>query len=146
MEPILTWAAIGVILLAIEMATGTFYLLWFGISALCVPLVMWLFPNISAAVQYITFAILSLSSLGIWRFNYKKNSTNSRIGQSQGEEIGRVGTVIKTASPKQNGKIRFAQGLMGSREWTAIADETIEAGTDANVIAVIGNALKISKK
>jgi membrane protein implicated in regulation of membrane protease activity len=145
MEPIWIWAAIGIILLAFEMATGTFYLLWFGISALCITFAMWLFPNMSAAMQYITFAILSLSSLALWRFNYKKNSINSPVGQSQGTEIGRVGTVIKTASPKQNGKIQFTQGLMGSREWTAIADETIEAGTEATVIAVIGNALKISK-
>jgi len=35
---------------------------------------------------------------------------------------------------------------MGSREWTAIADETIESGSDASVVAVVGNALKISKK
>jgi hypothetical protein len=35
---------------------------------------------------------------------------------------------------------------MGSREWVAIADETIEAGSDACVVAVVGNALKISKK
>ena len=145
MEAIWIWAALGIILLTVEMATGTFFLLWFGISALCVTLAMWLFPNMSAAFQYITFAILSLSSLAIWRLNYKKKSNNTRVGQSQGEEIGRIGTVTKTASPRQNGKIQFTQGLMGSREWTAIADETIEDGAEARVVAVIGNALKISK-
>jgi len=146
MDPMWMWAAIGIILLAVEMATGTFYVLWFGVAALCVAVVMWLFPNTSEAIQYAAFAALSLSSLGIWRINYKKTSTSTRVGQSQGDEIGRVGTVIETASLKQNGKIRFAQGLMGSREWTAIADETIESGSDASVVAVVGNALKISKK
>jgi hypothetical protein len=53
---------------------------------------------------------------------------------------------LETVSIKQNGKIRFAQGLMGSREWAAISDETIEAGSDARVAAIVGNALKISKK
>lgn len=146
MDPMWMWAAIGIILLAVEMATGTFYVLWFGVAALCVAVIMWLFPNTSEAIQYSAFAALSLSSLAIWRINYKKTSTSTRVGQSQGEEIGRVGTVIETASLKQNGKIRFAQGLMGSREWTAIADETIESGSDASVVAVVGNALKISKK
>jgi membrane protein implicated in regulation of membrane protease activity len=146
MEPMWMWAAIGIILLAVEMATGTFYVLWFGVAALCVAVVMWLLPNTSDAIQYAAFAALSLSSLAIWRINYKKTSTSTRVGQSQGEEVGRVGTVIETASLKQNGKIRFAQGLMGSREWTAIADETIESGSDASVVAVVGNALKISKK
>jgi membrane protein implicated in regulation of membrane protease activity len=145
MDPMWMWAAIGIILLAVEMATGTFYVLWFGVAALCVAIVLWLLPNTSEAVQYVAFAVLSLSSLAIWRINYKKNSTSTRVGQSQGEEIGRIGTVIETVSLKQNGKIRFAQGLMGSREWAAIADETIESGSDARVVAVVGNALKISK-
>lgn len=139
------WGAVGLVLLAIEMATGTFYVFWFGIAALCVAVATWLFPNIQQAIQYAMFAVLSLGSLAIWKFNYKKTETHSRVGQAQGEEIGRIGTVIESVSLKQNGKIRFAQGVMGSREWTAISDETIEAGSDAAIVAVVGNALKISK-
>lgn len=140
------WGAVGLVLLAIEMATGTFYVFWFGIAALCVALATWLFPNIQQAIQYAMFAVLSLGSLAIWKFNYKKTETHSRVGQAQDEEIGRIGTVIESVSLKQNGKIRFAQGVMGSREWTAISDETIEAGSDAAIVAVVGNALKISKR
>lgn len=140
------WGAVGLVLLAIEMATGTFYVFWFGIAALCVAVATWLFPNIQQAIQYAMFAVLSLGSLAIWKFNYKKTETHSRVGQAQGEEIGRIGTVIESVSLKQNGKIRFAQGVMGSREWTAISDETIEAGSDAAIVAVVGNALKISKR
>lgn len=140
------WGAVGLVLLAIEMATGTFYVFWFGIAALCVAVATWLFPNIQQAIQYAMFAVLSLGSLAIWKFNYKKTETHSRVGQAQGEEIGRIGTVVESVSLKQNGKIRFAQGVMGSREWTAISDETIEAGSDAAIVAVVGNALKISKR
>jgi membrane protein implicated in regulation of membrane protease activity len=89
------------------------------------------------------FAALSLISLSIWRVYYKKNDTHSRIGQAQGEEIGRIGIVIAACGPNQNGKIRFAQGLMGAREWTAVANETIKEQTEAEVIAVEGNALRI---
>ena len=146
MEPMWMWAALGVILLAVEMATGTFYVLWFGVAAVCVAFTLWLFPSMSVASQFAIFAVLSLGSLSIWKMYYKQNSTDSRVGQSQGDEIGRVGTVIEAVSLKQNGKIRFAQGLMGSREWAAISDETIEVDSDAKVIAVVGNALKISKQ
>ena len=139
------WGAIGLILLAVEMATGTFYVLWFGVSALSVAIAIWIFPDIPRAMQFAMFATLSISSLAIWKLNYKKHETHSRVGQAQGEEIGRIGTIIETCSPAQNGKIRFMQGLMGSREWTAISDETIEAGSDATVVAVEGNALRVSK-
>ena len=137
------WAALGLVLLAVEMATGTFYLLWFGVSALSVAIAMWMFPNIPQAMQFAMFAALSISSLAIWKLNYKKHETHSRVGQAQGEEIGRIGTVIETCSVNQNGKIRFTQGLMGAREWVTISHQPIAAGTEARVVAVEGNALRI---
>ena len=137
------WGAIGLILLAAEMATGTVYLLWFGISALSVAIAVWMFPNIALALQFVMFAALSISSLAIWKLNYKKTETHSRVGQAQGEEIGRVGEVTKACGPNQTGTISFTQGLMGSREWPAIANESIEAGSDAAVVAVEGNTLRV---
>lgn len=137
------WGAIGLILLAIEMATGTFYILWFGVSALCVAVAMWILPTIEVALQFVMFAALSISSLAIWKLNYKKTETHSRVGQAQGEEIGRVGLVTKTCSPTQNGEIQFTQGLMGARTWTAVSNVTIAKGSEARVVAVEGNALRI---
>jgi hypothetical protein len=137
------WGAIGLILLATEMATGTVYLLWFGISALSVAIATWMFPNLALPLQFVMFAALSISSLAIWKLNYKKTETHSRVGQAQGEEIGRVGEVTKTCGPNQTGTITFTQGLMGSRVWPAIANENIEAGSNAAVVAVEGNMLRI---
>lgn len=137
------WGAIGLILLATEMATGTVYLLWFGISALSVSIAMWMFPNLALALQFVMFAALSISSLAIWKLNYKKTETHSKVGQAQGEEIGRVGELTKACGPNQTGSIRFTQGLMGSREWPAIANESIEAGSSAAVVAVEGNTLRV---
>ncbi len=144
-EAMWVWGAIGLILLGVEIATGTFYVLWFGVAALCVALTMWLLPSMPHGLQFAMFAALSLGSLAIWRLNYKKIETHSRVGQAQGEEIGRIGTVIETCSRNHIGKIRFTQGVMGSREWAAVCDETIEAGSNATIVAVEGNALRISK-
>lgn len=137
------WSALGLVMLAVEMATGTFYMLWFGISALSLAIAMWMFPNISQAMQLAMFAALSISSLAIWKLNYKKTETHSRVGQAQGEEIGRVSIVLAACNANQNGTIRFTQGLMGSREWPAISKETIAEGVEARVLAVEGNALRI---
>ncbi len=145
-EAMWVWGALGLILLAIEMATGTFYVLWFGVAALCASVATWIFPELSHALQFTIFAVLSLGSLAIWRRYYKKTEIHYRVGQAQGEEIGRIGTVVKATSATHSGTIRFAQGLMGSREWVALSDELIEAGSDATVVAVEGNTLRISKK
>lgn len=142
-DAIWVWGALGLILLSVEIAIGTFDILWFGVAALCVAITVWLFPNMPQSIQFIMFAIISLSSLAVWRLYYKKNETHSRVGQAQGQEIGRVGTVIETCGPNQNGKIRFVQGLMGAREWSAVSNELINTGTEAEVVAVEGNALRI---
>lgn len=140
------WAVLGIVLLAVEIiVAGTLYALWFGIASFCVAGLLWLFPDTSYAIQFLVFAILSLSSLAIWRRFYKKNETHYRVGQAQGEEIGRVGEVVEATGPTQNGSIRFAQGLMGSREWVALSDEPIAVGSHASVVAVEGNTLRVSK-
>jgi membrane protein implicated in regulation of membrane protease activity len=142
-DAIWVWGAFGLILLSLELAIGTLEIFWFGLAAICVAIAMWLFPNMPQAAQFIMFALISLSALTIWRLYYKKNETHSRVGQSQGQEIGRVGTVIAACGPNQSGKIRFVQGLMGDREWSAVSNEMINEGTEAEVVAVEGNALRI---
>jgi hypothetical protein len=146
MQTMWIWCAIGLILLAAEMATGTFYVLWFGVAALIMTLISWLMPALDISLQLVLFAALSVGSIFIWRTYYKKNETHTRIGQSQGEEIGRMGIVTEAISASQNGRIQFAQGLMGSREWTAIANENIAIGTQAVVVAVEGNALRVKRQ
>lgn len=145
LEPIWAWGILGLILLAIEMATGTFYILWFAVAALMMTVAIALFPTMPVAIQLFMFAILSLGSLAIWKLTYKKTPP-LRVGQSHGDEIGRVGTITEAVSARQTGKITFAQGVMGSREWTVIADENIEAGADATIIAIEGNALRVQRK
>ncbi|MEQ1488269.1 MAG: NfeD family protein [Methylotenera sp.] len=142
-ETMWLWGVLGLVLLAAEMATGTFYVLWFGVAALIIAVLTWLMPSMSVAVQLFLFSILSIGSLFVWRSYYKKTETHSRVGQAQGEEIGRVGTIIEPVSAMQNGRIQFTQGVMGSREWVAVADEAIEAGKQAVVIAVEGNSLRV---
>jgi len=134
-EPVWLWAILGIVLLSVEMAVGTFDIFWFGVSALCVAIAMWLFPSMAVAAQFSMFAALSFASLAIWRSHYKKNEKHHRVGQSQGQEM--------ACGPTQRGKIQFTQGLMGAREWTAISNEAISEGAQAKVVAVEGNALRV---
>ncbi|MCB5190089.1 NfeD family protein [Methylobacillus arboreus] len=146
LEPLWIWGILGLILIALEMLSGTLYILWFGIAALGLSLLTYLFPALATAWQLLIFAALSLGSLAIWKQFYRRERDDSNIGQSRGEEIGRTGTITETVSPKQNGRIAFAQGVLGSREWVAIANEEIETGAEAVITAVEGNRLRVSRK
>lgn len=139
------WGALGLLLIAIEISTSTFYALWFGIAAFILAVLTWALPNTPIAIQLGLFAILSFSAVMIWKLNFKHNDKASRIGQSKGDEIGRIGTIIAPCSATQNGRIQFTQGVMGSREWLAFSDENLEVGSFARVVSVEGNALRVVK-
>lgn len=139
------WGILGLALLGFEMLTGTMYVLWFGISAILLAILTWLAPAMPIALQLFLFAGLSIGALVIWRRNYRKNSTDLHIGQSQGDEIGRIGTIIEPVSARQPGRIQFAQGIMGSREWAAVSNENIESGAEAVIVAIEGNSLRVKR-
>jgi membrane protein implicated in regulation of membrane protease activity len=139
------WGIVGLVLLGAEMLIGTMDALWFGIAAVVLALLTWLFPEMPWTLQLFLFSALSLGALFLWRRHDKKTSTDLHIGQSQGDEIGRVGTITEPVSPRQNGRIQFAQGVMGSREWAAVASEEIETGAEAVIVAIEGNSLRVKR-
>jgi len=139
------WGILGLALLGFEMLTGTMYVLWFGVAAILLAILTWLAPAMPIALQLFLFAGLSIGALVIWRRNYKKHSTDLHIGQSQGDEIGRIGTIVEPVSARQPGRIQFAQGVMGSREWAAVSNENIESGAEAIIVAIEGNSLRVKR-
>lgn len=145
-QAVWAWAILGLVLLSVEMLSGTFYILWFGVAALCVALMLFVFPGMPLAGQLFAFALLSVLSLAIWRRNYAPKQPALRVGQAQDDTIGKVGRLTVAVSPEQNGTIAFTVPVMGSREWAAISDESIEAGEQAEVVAVVGNYLRVRRK
>lgn len=145
LQPLWMWAILGLALLSIELLTGTFYILWFGISALCVALMLGLFPGASLSLQLLAFSVMSLSTLAVWRHKYRTQPSGSRIGQSSDDSIGKVGRITVEVSRSQNGTITFTVPVMSSREWTAISEETITAGEEAEVVSIEGNYLRVKR-
>jgi len=143
LEPVWGWAILGMILLGVEMLSSTFYILWFGIAALCVALVLFAFPATSFALQLLIFSMLSLVSLGIWKLKYQREALSLRVGQSHGEAIGETGQITETVSAQQLGRITFTLPVMGSRDWVIVSDDTIEAGSGAEIVGIEGNYLRV---
>ena len=144
-QPLWVWAILGLILLGVEMLSGTFYLLWFGIAALCVALLLALWPGAPVPLQLFAFSVLALAALAVWKLKYRSRTADLRVGQSRGEAIGESGIMRSTVSPQQLGKIAFTLPVMGSREWAAISDEQIEAGETAVVTGIEGNYLRVTR-
>jgi len=144
-QPIWIWAILGLVLLSIELLTGTFYILWFGISALIVALVLAIYPDASHSAQLLIFSVMSLSTLAVWRHRYKTQQPGSRIGQSSDDTIGKTGLITTEVSRTHNGTISFTVPVMSSREWTVISEETIASGEEAEVVSIEGNYLRVKR-
>lgn len=146
LEPMWLWGILGLVLVAAEMATGTFYILWFGVAALTVSGLLLFFPALHGDMQLLVFAALALGSLALWKFFYKKSATNDlRVGQSQGDEIGRIGTISAATNRHRNGRIQFVQGVMGSKDWSAASHDDLKVGDEAEITAIIGNTLQVQR-
>jgi inner membrane protein len=137
------WCGLGLVLLCMEMLLGTLYLLWLGIAALVMAMLCAFFSEMPLALQALNYAVLSALALAVMR-KLEKRKPVLRVGQAQGEEIGREGIVIVAISPLQPGKIRFSQGVLGSREWVAYANIDIAEQQAAKVVAVEGNSLRVA--
>jgi inner membrane protein len=145
LQPLWIWAILGLVLLGMEMLSATFYILWFGVAALCVALMLYLYPAAPIALQLLVFALMSLVSLALWRWKYKSRTPVLRVGQSRDDSIGKTGRMIAAVSPEQNGRIAFTVPVMSSREWAAVSDEPIAAGELAEVIGIEGNYLRVRR-
>lgn len=137
------WCGLGLLLVCSEMLLGTLYLLWLGLAALAMAALTLFWPEMSLALQAMNYAVLAVLALVIMR-KLEKRKPDLRVGQAQGEEIGCEGVVTEAISPMQPGKIRFTQGVLGSREWVAYADTTIAVQQAAMIVAVEGNSLRVA--
>lgn len=142
-ETIWIWAILSAVLLAIELLSGTFYLLWFGIGAGLVALTLWLAPNTSLALQLALFTLSSVTALTVWHKFYKKQAKSSKIGQSHDDTLGRIGIITQPVSAETIGEISFAIPVMGSKTWMAISNDTITPGQHAVIASIEGNYLNV---
>ena len=61
------WLALGAVLLALEIASTTNYLLWPGIAALLIGALKFLVPGLDGALGVFLFAVLSVASTIVWQ-------------------------------------------------------------------------------
>ena len=136
------WIAGGFILILLELAVPAFFMIWFGLGALLVGVIMLVLP-ISLAAQLTLWALLSGAMVFLW-FRYIKNPDRTKAGISKEAFIGESGLIVKEVSEMQKGEIRFQKPILGSETWPVIAD--IPAGERARIIDVMGQTLKVAKK
>jgi len=139
------WAVLGIGLIIAELAIPAFFIIWFGLGALLVSLVLLLGPALGITDQLLTWTIASVAMVVAWFRIFKPGMHKTRIGMSDSNIVGEVGMLVRDVAPFQKGQVRFQKPFVGSEVWECIADETIKSGERVKVLAVEGSFLKIGK-
>lgn len=140
-----TWIVGGILLMLAELAITSFYIIWFGLGALLVGLLMLFMPDITLTAQIAVWTLASLVMVVLWFRVFKQSRHKTLVGTAEGEVMGEIGLLVGAVAPFERGKVRFQRPLLGSDEWVCLADAAIAAGERVKVVAVEGSYLKVSK-
>lgn len=138
------WAVGGIVLILAELAVPSFVLIWFGLGALLVALVLAI-AGIGLTVQLALWLLVSLLLVAGWFRVFKPNMHKTRIGMADANVVGEVGVLVREVAPFEKGEVRFQKPILGADVWECIADEAIRNGERVRVLAVEGSFLKVGR-
>jgi membrane protein implicated in regulation of membrane protease activity len=139
------WVVGGVLLILLELAIPAFFVLWFGLGALLVGLLMLVAGDLSLTTQLLVWGISSVAMVALWFRVFRRDRHKTLIGTADGTVLGEVGLLVGAVEPFQRGKVRFQRPILGADEWVCVAETAIAAGERVRVVSVEGSFLKVAK-
>ena len=136
------WIVLGIILLTMEMFTGTFILLGLGLSGIIVGSIDIIYP-LSLNIKLTMWIVLSLLSFILW-FKYMKDNSIEHSGQSN-YSLETLGVVEENIPVNGRGKVRFDSPVLGTTLWTATSKETLEPNTRVEIKEIKGQLIEVAK-
>ncbi len=142
------WLVLGLGLGLLELLVPSFFIIWFGLGALLVGLVMMALPDLGFTAQVALWTVASVAMTVLWFQVFRRDADRTRSGRAD-EALGEIGVLVRAVEPlgvnSGRGEVRFQKPVMGSDVWPCLADEAIAAGERVRVLAVDGQLLKVGK-
>ncbi len=142
------WLSFGLVLIGVELFIPSFTIIWFGLGACFVSLVLLGFPGISLSAQLFIWTAASVLFTFLWfRLLKPRMIDRTTAGMSHEAILGETGMVIKSnTSPVEKGKIRFTLPVLGADEWDFTSSDVLALGDNAKVSGIDGHVLKVNKQ
>jgi membrane protein implicated in regulation of membrane protease activity len=138
---VFAWAAVALLLFAAEaMAPGAF-MLWLGLAATVVFVVVLLFSGIPVLAQVAAFVVLSFLSIQVyrrWFRNREKPSDQPALNRRTAALVGRV-VPLERAIVDGRGRVQIADAF-----WE-VAGPELPAGAHVRVTGADGMTLKVEE-
>jgi membrane protein implicated in regulation of membrane protease activity len=134
------WWLLALVLIGAELVMPGYFMLWIGIAAAVMGVLVLIIPDLGALGQAVAFAVLAVISCVIyWKFvrrELSKDSDQPLLNRRAEQFVGRR-YVLDSAIVNGQGKAR-----VGDSVWLVEGPE-LPAGAQIEVIAVNGTALKV---
>lgn len=136
------WWVAAVFLLGVEMLSPGFFFLWMAVSALVTGLLLLIMPFLSVEMQLFIFAVLSMSSVLVWKHYMKRHpekTDHPHLNERGSQYIGRTFTLIEAIENGQ-GKVKVGDSL-----WKVEGSSDCPKGSAVRVVDVHGTVFKVEK-
>jgi len=138
------WVVGGIVLMLLELAVPAFFIIWFGIGAILVGLILAIAPGLSLTTQVVLWTVASIAMTVLWFRVFRNDRHVSRAGQT-GSAVGEIGMLTTSVAPFQPGQVRFQKPVLGAEQWECHAEQEIAAGERVRVLAFEGNYVQVQK-
>lgn len=134
------WLIVGVLLLVLEVVTGTTYILWPAVAALIVGVIVFVLP-LAWEMQFLLFFILSGILLVVGHKFVRPKMKGGEPSDLNDRARTMVGMRVKAVADFETGRGRVQ---VGDTQWRAsIADGNPVAGAELRVLSVKGTTLQV---
>ena len=126
------WLCAGAFLMLAELMAPGFVVFFFGLAASTVGVVMFVLPDAFHLTPTWQIALFSLFSI-LYLVTLRRYVKSVFLGDSDeskatDEYVGRLAKVTETVRPETPGRV-----MLGDAEWTAVASERLDPGTEVKV-------------
>jgi len=134
------WLILGVLLLVLEVVTGTTYILWPAVAALIVGIIAFVLP-LAWEMQFLLFFILSGILLVVGHKFVRPKMKGGEPSDLNDRARSMVGMRVKAVADFETGLGRVQ---VGDTQWRAsIVDGNPSAGSELRVVSVKGTTLQV---
>jgi len=141
------WLAFGLVLVGAELVVPSFTIVWFGLAACLVGILLLAVPSLPLALQIFIWAAASAACTLFWfRYFKPKMADRTTSGMSREAIVGQSGMMlVGVASHLDRGRIRFAVPVLGAEEWDCISRDVLRTGDYARVTGIEGHVLNVER-
>ena len=135
------WWILALLLIAGEVLMPGYFLLWIGLAAAAMGVVLWLVPSLALLAQAVLFAVLALAACVLYarllRPKLERREPGSERLNRRGEQM--IGQRYVLIEPIVNGR---GKACVGDGQWL-VSGPDLPLGSTVEVVAVDGTTLKV---